>query len=70
MGGIRHWERREGRAMSGKINILHTVGRLTIGEMEGGVVKLVNLLDRERFAPASFHFAASMKPSGASWQQM
>lgn len=34
-----------------QIKILHTIGRLGFGGLEGGVVKLVNKLDRQRFVP-------------------
>jgi glycosyltransferase involved in cell wall biosynthesis len=38
-------------ATVGKIKILHTIGWLTFGGLEGGVIKLVNRLDRNRFSP-------------------
>lgn len=37
--------------MKRKVGILHTIGWLGFGGLEGGVIKLVNKLDRDRFVP-------------------
>jgi glycosyltransferase involved in cell wall biosynthesis len=34
-----------------KINLLHTIGHLGFGGLEGGVVKVVNKIDRKQFLP-------------------